>query len=137
MKMVPPLALAKAAISDASDSALLTLTLNWRELSSPEAIWERGDGYAILGFSICNSNSSALGLFRRESQTGQEHGSHELNIPWARIQAMLFEGDFGVFSELKDPKYFCQVRVLDGTVFWPNEQDICPDTLYMDSSKVA
>ena len=45
--------------------------------------------------------------------------------------------DFGVFSELKDPKYFCQVRVVDGTVFWPNEQDICPDTLYMDSSKVA
>jgi hypothetical protein len=25
--------------------------------------------------------------------------------------------------------------VLDGTVTWPNEQDICPDTVYLDSQK--
>ena len=43
--------------------------------------------------------------------------------------------DFGVFSELKDLKYFKQVSVLDGTVVWPNEQDICPDTLYLQSEK--
>ncbi|MCB0195527.1 MAG: DUF2442 domain-containing protein [Anaerolineae bacterium] len=34
--------------------------------------------------------------------------------------------DFGVFAELKDRNYFKQVRVLDGTVVWPHEQDICP-----------
>lgn len=44
--------------------------------------------------------------------------------------------DFGVFSELKDIDYFNQVTVLDGTVAWPHEQDICPDTLYLDSQKV-
>jgi len=43
--------------------------------------------------------------------------------------------DFGVFQELKDKSYFKQVRVLDGTVIWPHEQDICPDTLYLDSEK--
>jgi len=45
--------------------------------------------------------------------------------------------EFGVFIELKDPIYFNRVRVVDGTVAWPNEQDLCPDNLYMDSSRVA
>ena len=43
--------------------------------------------------------------------------------------------DFGVFQELRDKSYFKQVRVSDGTVTWPHEQDICPDTLYLDSKK--
>ena len=41
--------------------------------------------------------------------------------------------NFGVFKELKDIHYFKQAFVLDGTVVWPHEQDICPDTLYLDS----
>jgi hypothetical protein len=45
--------------------------------------------------------------------------------------------DFGVFRELKDANYFNQVKALDGTVVWPHEQDICPDTLYLDSMKSA
>jgi hypothetical protein len=44
--------------------------------------------------------------------------------------------DFGVFKELNNIDYFNQVTVLDGTVAWPHEQDICPDTLYLDSQKV-
>lgn len=43
--------------------------------------------------------------------------------------------DFGIFSELRDINYFNKVTVLDGTVVWPNEQDICPDTLYIDSER--
>jgi len=42
----------------------------------------------------------------------------------------------GVFKELKNKSYFAQATVLDGTVAWPHEQDICPDTLYLDSVKV-
>ena len=41
--------------------------------------------------------------------------------------------DFGVFKELRDLEYYEQAKVLDGTVVWPHEQDICPDTLYLDS----
>jgi hypothetical protein len=41
--------------------------------------------------------------------------------------------DFGVFKELADLRYFRQARVEWGTVTWPHEQDICPDTLYIDS----
>ncbi len=43
--------------------------------------------------------------------------------------------DFGVFTELRDECYFRRARAEGGTVVWPNEQDICPDTLYEDSKK--
>ena len=43
--------------------------------------------------------------------------------------------DFGVFQELKDVAYFNKVMVCNGTVAWPNDQDICPDTIYIDAVK--
>ena len=57
--------------------------------------------------------------------TNGEHGSYDCSDIL----------DFGVFKELKDKNYFNQARVIDGTVVWPHAQDICPDTLYMDSEK--
>lgn len=44
--------------------------------------------------------------------------------------------NFGVFRELQDPNYFMKVSIEGGTVVWPHEQDICPDTLY-EASKSA
>lgn len=44
--------------------------------------------------------------------------------------------DFGVFNELKDIRYFKQVSIAYGTVQWPHEQDISPDTLYIESRPV-
>ena len=41
--------------------------------------------------------------------------------------------DLGVFTELKDLNYFKQVTIAFGTVQWPHEQDISPDTLYLES----
>ena len=43
--------------------------------------------------------------------------------------------EFGVFQELKNEAYFQQARVEGGTVVWPHEHDICPDTLYLKSTK--
>ena len=43
--------------------------------------------------------------------------------------------DFGVFRELRDVDYFRRVKAENGTVVWPHEQDICPDTVYLDSEK--
>jgi len=40
--------------------------------------------------------------------------------------------DCEVFRELKDPDYFKQVRIAFGTVQWPHEQDISPETLYIE-----
>jgi hypothetical protein len=39
--------------------------------------------------------------------------------------------DYEFFRELKDPNYFKQVRLAFGTVQWPHEQDISPETLYL------
>jgi hypothetical protein len=43
--------------------------------------------------------------------------------------------DHGVFKELRDKNYFKKVRAEQGTIAWPHEQDICPDTLYLDSRR--
>ena len=43
--------------------------------------------------------------------------------------------DFGIFRGLKDLNYFKQAHAVDGIVTWPHGQDICPDTLYLDSIK--
>jgi len=42
--------------------------------------------------------------------------------------------EYGIFNELKDKDYFRRVKVAFGTVQWPNEQDISPETLYLESS---
>lgn len=45
----------------------------------------------------------------------------------------------GVFEPLRDPEYFRQLRVYpDGqTIFWPNEADIAPETLYAHAQRAA
>ena len=44
--------------------------------------------------------------------------------------------EYGVFKELKDRSYFKKVKVAFGTAQWPNEQDISPETMYMESVAV-
>lgn len=45
--------------------------------------------------------------------------------------------DYGVFNELKDVNYFKRVKIAFGTVQWPNEQDISPETLYLESKTIS
>lgn len=42
----------------------------------------------------------------------------------------------GVFRQLKNKGYFSCVKIDGGTIQWPNEQDLCPDMLYLDSVSV-
>ncbi len=37
------------------------------------------------------------------------------------------------FKELQDWEYFKLVKVAGKTIAWPHEQDIAPETLYMES----
>ena len=67
--------------------------------------------------------------------------NYQLEITFSNGEVGLYDCrdllDFGVFQELKDESYFRQARALNGTVVWPHEQDICPDTLYLDSEKIT
>lgn len=44
---------------------------------------------------------------------------------------------FPVYQPLKTRTYFEKLFVSQGIVQWPNEEDISPDLLYMDSKAVA
>ncbi len=63
----------------------------------------------------------------------------KLEIVFTNGEARVFDCahllSFGVFQEFRDIGYFKQARAEDGTVAWPHEQDICPDTLYEDSEE--
>ncbi len=39
----------------------------------------------------------------------------------------------GIFQELKDISLFNSVKPFLGSVQWRNGQDLCPDTLYLES----
>ncbi len=42
--------------------------------------------------------------------------------------------DIGIFKELKDPSLFNSVKPFLGSIQWKNGQDLCPDTLYLESA---
>lgn len=66
---------------------------------------------------------------------------HSLKITFSNGEQGIYDCrpllTFGVFRELQDEGYFRKVRVDGGTVVWPHEQDICPDTLYLDAKKTT
>ncbi|MCL5991871.1 MAG: DUF2442 domain-containing protein [Bacteroidetes bacterium] len=37
------------------------------------------------------------------------------------------------FKELKDWNCFSRLKIATGTVTWPNEQDLAPETLYLEN----
>lgn len=45
--------------------------------------------------------------------------------------------DFPVFRELKNIKKFKRIKVVFGTVQWQNEQDISPETLYLEGEDLV
>jgi hypothetical protein len=66
---------------------------------------------------------------------------YSLEITFTNGEVGIFDCEhlltFGVFKEFEDIHYFRRARVAHGTVTWPHEQDICPDTLYEDATKIS
>lgn len=43
----------------------------------------------------------------------------------------------GIFQELVKTEVFNSVKVVDGTIQWSNNADLCPDTLYLESRQIG
>ncbi|MDX1253089.1 MAG: DUF2442 domain-containing protein [Gammaproteobacteria bacterium] len=60
-----------------------------------------------------------------------------LLLGYANGESRLFDArpylERGVFTRLKDETLFAQARIEFGTVTWPGELDIAPETLYLRS----
>lgn len=65
---------------------------------------------------------------------------YKLRLVFTNGEVKLFDAkpylNIGIFKELKDIKAFNAVRPDLGTVSWENGQDLCPDTLYLESIRI-
>lgn len=69
--------------------------------------------------------------------TVKPYPAHRLLLTFDNGEVRLFDVnpylDLGIFKELRDPHCFNSVRSFLGSIQWANGQDLCPDTLYVES----
>jgi len=67
--------------------------------------------------------------------------NYQLDMVFTNHERRLFDVKpyltIGIFQELQDAVVFNSVRAFNGTVIWPNEINLDPDTLYLDSQPVT
>ena len=89
--------------------------------------------------AIDNITSEAIEMMNPRVKDVTPLADYQLKIAFTNGEAGIYDCrpllDFGVFKELTDEAYFRQVRAEGGTVVWPHEQDICPDTVYLESKE--
>ncbi|WP_427501314.1 DUF2442 domain-containing protein [Methylomonas sp. MED-D] len=71
----------------------------------------------------------------------QVQPEYHLLLSYSNGEMRLFDAapylERGVFTCLKDFRLFSQARLAFGTVTWPGELDIAPETLYLRSQAVV
>ena len=67
--------------------------------------------------------------------------NYQLEVEFSTGEVRLFDVrpylDKGIFSLLKDQPLFARAYVAFGTVCWPNDLDIAPETLYVKSVPIS
>jgi hypothetical protein len=70
----------------------------------------------------------------------QPRSDHMLFITFTNYEQKLFDVKpylhKGIFSSLEDNSIFNRVKPFNGSILWPGDLDLCPDTLYEDSVKI-
>lgn len=68
------------------------------------------------------------------------HPDYTLTLVFANDEVKTFDVKpylhLGIFRELQDLAVFNSVKPFLGSIQWQNGQDLCPDTLYLDSVPV-
>lgn len=89
--------------------------------------------------AVDNITSEAIEMMNSRVKNVTPLADYQLKIAFTNGETGIYNCrpllEFGVFKELADEAYFRQVRTEGGTVVWPHEQDICPDTVYLDSRR--
>lgn len=61
----------------------------------------------------------------------------QLKLTFSNGEVGLFDAkpylEKGIFKELKNPELFNEVNTSLGSIAWKSGQDLCPDTLYLES----
>ena len=74
-------------------------------------------------------------------QTVVAQDDYTLHLTFENEEERIFDMtpylDKGVFQELQNRSYFKRVRVVWGSVEWPNEQDLSYNTLYLASVPIS
>ena len=62
---------------------------------------------------------------------------YTLTLTFSNAEVKVFDMkpylEIGIFKELKDRSLFNSVKPFLGSIQWKNGQDLCPDTLYLES----
>ncbi len=70
----------------------------------------------------------------------QPQSEHRLLLEFENHERRIFDVapylEIGVFHQLKDKRLFNAVHIEGGTIAWPGEIDIAPETLYWESTLV-
>jgi hypothetical protein len=65
---------------------------------------------------------------------------YNLEIVFTNNEVKIFDTkpylNIGIFNELKDNSKFKKVKAFLGSIQWEGGQDLCPDTLYLESKTV-
>ena len=89
--------------------------------------------------AVDNITSEAIEMMNPRAKDVIPLVDYQLKIAFTNGEVGIYDChpllDFGVFRELEYEAYFRQVQAEGGTVVWPHEQDICPDTVYLDSRR--
>ena len=89
--------------------------------------------------AVDNITSEAIEMMNPRVKDVTPLTDYQLKIAFTNGETGIYDCrpllDFGVFKELTNEAYFRQVQAEGGTIVWPHEQDICPDTVYLDSKK--
>ena len=68
----------------------------------------------------------------------QPHPDYTLTLTFTNGEARMCDVkpylNIGIFQELQDQHFFNSVRPFLGSIQWQSGQDLCPDTLYLESA---
>jgi Protein of unknown function (DUF2442) len=66
---------------------------------------------------------------------------YQLDLTFTNHERKIFDVKpyltIGVFEELQDVSLFNAVKPANGSIFWPNNLDLDPDRLYLESYSLA